>query len=577
MKLLKLYSDNPNFKTISFNSGLNIVVGLQSSSLSTDTYNGIGKSSSLQLIHLMLGASLDVKKYPSDAVLHSFLSDYGNFYLDLKIGSSEYTIRLNFDDQCYYLNDEKIGKNKTFLKYLSEKFINIRGENLSFKQVLNCFARRYLPGRDYYSDALQQQGRPFEDFYQKVTNLTLLGLDVTLPYKFKKVCDEIASNKKTLEALKKTNLTANESELRDLEDKLEKISKDKENFIIAKNYDELKKEADEITAKMNYLRNKIFANEKSIRSKTNTLESTVDVDLVDLQKVERIFDEAGFHFPELVHVHLKDAERFHMKVHQARKNRLQDQVLDLTATNTELNNNLCLLEESRDLILRDLDSKGALEEYNSIIERIRTIETKIADLTSFQKAVNQAEKENAKLESDKAKIKVDAVQYIEENTDRIQKIERMFRSLVLRFYEGHGGALTITNNTGQAKYLFDIVPYIQKDGSQGINEVKIFCFDMLLYLLNPKLLGFMAHDSCIFSGVDHRQTRTMFKIALEMCNENDLQYFVNINKNTYEEVLLSSQNDNVLTYGEREEIVKSTVLELFDDAPENTLFGKYFG
>ena len=55
---------------------------------------------------------------------------------------------------------------------------------------------------------------------------------------------------------------------------------------------------------------------------------------------------------------------------------------------------------------------------------------------------------------------------------------------------------------------------------------------MLLAALNPNLLGFIAHDSCIFSGVDPRQVATMFKVVLEMVEQHDLQYFVNINKDT---------------------------------------------
>jgi hypothetical protein len=106
MKLLKLYSSNPNFKTINFDEGMNIVAGLQTSSLSTRTCNGIGKSTSLQLIHLLLGGQLD-SKYPSDKILQSYLSEYGTFSLDFKVGSVPYTSTVHFKDGIYYLNEEK--------------------------------------------------------------------------------------------------------------------------------------------------------------------------------------------------------------------------------------------------------------------------------------------------------------------------------------------------------------------------------------------------------------------------------------------------------------------------------------
>ena len=78
MKLIRLYSDNPAFKPITFKTGLNIVAGLQSSSLSKDSYNGIGKSSSLHLLHLMLGGSFD-EKVSSDRKLKAFLESKNHY------------------------------------------------------------------------------------------------------------------------------------------------------------------------------------------------------------------------------------------------------------------------------------------------------------------------------------------------------------------------------------------------------------------------------------------------------------------------------------------------------------------
>lgn len=62
MKLLILRSNNVKFKTIKFKDGLNILAGLQLSSAEKKTYNGIGKSFSLTLLHLLLGAKLDKTK-----------------------------------------------------------------------------------------------------------------------------------------------------------------------------------------------------------------------------------------------------------------------------------------------------------------------------------------------------------------------------------------------------------------------------------------------------------------------------------------------------------------------------------
>ncbi|ROR52276.1 UNVERIFIED_ORG: uncharacterized protein YydD (DUF2326 family) [Providencia alcalifaciens] len=574
MKLLKLYSSNPKFKTIKFNDGLNIVAGLQKSKENEHTYNGIGKSSSLQLVHLMLGSRFNTK-IESDKKFKAFLSGYGDFFLDFSCGSSEYTIRVNFSNGDYYVNNEKIGKDQTFCKYLTKLILPKDNKWISFRQVFNCFARRHLTGRSYYVDALMQQAQPIDNFYQRIVNLSLLGLDLTLPNSYRETLIKIENIDKAKKSLQEVNKSNDESDLLDLKDKLCSLLLDKENFIIAKNYDELKNEADILTDEINELRNSIFSNSRAARRKRKVLDDSIQPSNIDLNRIEIIFEEAEFHFSEMVQKRLEEAESFHLRVYDARKKRLEVDVSSLEKENIDLTEKLKKIELHRDSLLKELDSKGALEEYNSIVEHIRGLESQIAELSSNQSALTKLTKDQARLEKKKADIDFKAIEYIEKEKGRIEEIEKKFRSIVKTIYKNLGGSLKITKNEGKAKYLYDINVHIPKDGSQGINEVKIFCYDMLLFILNPNLLGFMAHDSYLFSGIDQRQTRTMFKIILDKCNNSGLQYFVNINKNIYDDLVVPFPDD-ILTNEERQQIIDGTVLQLFDDNKDSTLFGEYF-
>ncbi len=577
MKLLKLYSDNPDFKEIIFKPGLNIVAGLQISTLTKHTFNGIGKSSSLNLLHLMFGASFSDKS-ASDKRLHAFLSTYGTFYLDFSIGTVEYTISKNFADTDFYLNNKKVPET-TFSKKLHEIVPACKKFDMNFKPLLNIFARRYLPERNYYSGALTQQGQQPTEYYQMLFNLTLLGLDTTLIKKNKKIAEELNKLKKTAQTLKKQKVLISDSDLLDLEEERDRLIEDKANFIVALNYDDIKRQADDLTSEMTIYRNKIYNIEKEIRKRVITLEASRD-ETIDIAKVTEIYKESEFHFPEKVNVRLKEAQEFHIKIQNGRKERLKDQIADLREQNRYLRQKLDIIEAQRDKLLKDLDSKGALEEYNSIGERIRTLDADIAELTSYQTLLAKFEKDKAKLELDKASIKADSVKYLEESKGKLKEVEAKFRSFVKRFYTDHGGRLSVTNSK-DAQYLYDIEPHINKDGSQGVNEVKIFCYDLLLYSLNPDALGFLAHDSCIFSGMDPRQKATIFKVVLEAVNESGLQYFVNMNKDTYEQVLtnhgLDEDDESILTDEEKAQIIDGTVLELYDADPKNTLFGRAFG
>jgi len=596
MKLLKLYSDNPNFKTIEFKLGLNIVAGLQSSSLSTDSYNGIGKSSSLNLIHLMFGGTLD-EKIPSERKLKVFLSTYGNFYLEFSVASVTYEIRKDFSQNDFFLNEEKINKTN-FPNKLNEIFSLKKKIDFSFKALLNMSARRYLPEKNYYAGALTQQGQRTNDYYQVLYNLTLLGIDTSLVKKNKVIADELSKLRKTEQLLNKQKLAINDEDYLDLKDELSRLLIAKEHFIIAKNYDDLKRSADELTLSMAGFRNELHANERNINKKNIILQTSVN-DALDISQVKKIYNEAKFHFQEQVTKQLEQAESFHLNIQKARRTRLKEEVLELVEKNNILIKKLQIIADKRDKLLKDLDSSGALEEYNSIVERIRTIDKDISELTSYQTVLTQFEKDKARLELDKAVIKDESIKFLADNKEHLDTIESIFRGLVKRFYRGHGGSFKVTNSKN-AQYLYDIVPHIPKDGSQGINEVKIFCYDMLLATLNSNLIGIVAHDSCIFSGVDPRQVATMFKVVLDMVKEYDLQYFVNINKNTYDallkydaskevhEVLSEVDTSNIerrtvvefkpiLTEANKVDVRESTILELFDAKSENTLFGKVFG
>lgn len=569
MKLLKLYSDNPSFKTINFNPGLNIIAGLQSSDKIKDSVNGIGKSSSLQLLHLLFGGSFE-EKSASDKRLREFLSQYGNFYLDFSVGSTKYSIRKNFSESNFYINEEKIAKT-AYPKKLNSILNANNNIKFNFKALFNIFARRYLPERNYYSGALTQQGQPSTDYYQILYNITLLGIDTTLIEKNKKLTEEISKLKKTEEILKKQKITINDTNLLDLKDEVLKLTEDKNNFIIAKNYDSLKSSADELTREMNKLRNVIYSVTKEANKKIDLLNASDDK-VINLSRVNEIYHEAKFFFPEKITKQLSEAEEFHVKIQESRKSRLRVQIKELIQESTYRRDELNQLEKERDLIIKDLDSKGALEEYNSIVERVRTLESEISELTSYQTCLTKFEKTKAELELQKAKIKTESIIQLEENEEHIQEIESTFRKIVKELYNGHGGSFKITNSKN-AQYLYDIEAHIPKDGSQGINEVKIFCYDFLLFKLNPKVLGFIAHDGCIFSGVDPRQITTMFKIIIKNIQENDLQYFVNMNKDVYDMVI---NDQSKLSEDDKKNIKQGTVLKLYDASPESTLFGYTF-
>ena len=107
---------------------------------------------------------------------------------------------------------------------------------------------------------------------------------------------------------------------------------------------------------------------------------------------------------------------------------------------------------------------------------------------------------------------------------------------------------------------------IEDDSSDGVNEVRMFCFDWLLLNCQKSKIKFVAHDSRMFANMDPRQRETLFRIAFETCQTTDFQYICSVN----EDALLSFES--MMTEEEYQDIVKSNIiLELNDDSPESKL------
>ena len=566
MQLAKLSSSNPKFKTLEFKPGLNIISGLQLSQEEKKSINGIGKSLSLKIIHYIFGSSFNS---PEEKKLESFLKAYGEFKLEFSHNNIKFEINKNFNDSHYFINGEKIPKTN----YPDELTKRILGpaSKISFKQVFNAFARRY--GGSYYNDPLTQQGRPKEDYYQKFVNLVLLGIDVVLVERCNEIKTKVSKLEKAESAVKEYERSQRVNP-KDISDKLDKLTKCKSEFIIAENHDQVKLESEKLTAELDSLRNKEYEKRNIVARKQHTLSNSVHM-RVDLQMVENVFKEVDFFFGDKVTKRLEDAEGFHQKLIDSRRKSLTQEIAILKSEISEIALKKEKVGQNRDKLLKELDKRGAFEEYNSLCDQIRVLENELAEARKYRSLLEQFNQDKTDLELENAQVKRDGLSYLKTNQAKLDSIEEQFRTLVKSFYDNTGGSLEI-KETQDARYLFEIEPNIPKDGSQGVGEVKIFCYDILLFLLNKNLLGFLAHDGCIFSEMDKRQKSMIFKVAIDMISKSQLQYFINIGENSLDEVLDKPGTIGILSAEEKQYIQDAQILKLYDKNPESWLFGEDF-
>lgn len=560
MMLLSLTCDNPNFKNLNFNNDLSVVVGVSLSKKTKDTTNGVGKSLTLDMIHYMLNATLKSEK------IKKFLGEYGTFKLDFLHNKKSYTVEKNFKEKRWIVNDREC-TSKQYPKLLNDIFKDsINLDIISFREAFNCFARR-----NGYFETLCQQGVSENDYNQRLVNLALLGIDTGLQEQHYQIKIKIDSLKAIQKELKKQEHEVPKKNIKDIDDEIKKLEDSLNRFIIAKNYNELKSSADELTGALNDIRNKIYSLQKLIDLKKINLNSSTNINL-DLEAIKDIYNEAKFFFEDRITKRLDEAQNFHNQLVENRKNRLNLEIKDLNENIEKLKIEQKEIEYRRDNILKDLNNSGALEERDSLKDRILTLEKEKKDLEIYITTLEKFQKDEADLNLKIAKIKKEALEYLEKNRDYLNRLENKFRDIVKVFYNNDGGVLQI-QTTKSAKSIFNINITIPHDDSDSTGRVKAFCYDMLLYRLNPSMFGFLAHDGELFSEMDKRQKANIFKIIIDEVRNKKLQYFLNIGDSSFREIL---KDDTGILSSQDKDFIKSKVILEINENPKSWLFGKDF-
>lgn len=109
---------------------------------------------------------------------------------------------------------------------------------------------------------------------------------------------------------------------------------------------------------------------------------------------------------------------------------------------------------------------------------------------------------------------------------------------------------------------------IEDDSSDGVNEVRIFCFDLLLLLRKAGAIRFLIYDSRLFANMDPRQREVLFRVMHEICEKNEIQYIYSINEDAMHSVKSFMPDEDY-----QQIISDNIILELKDDAAESKLLG----
>jgi len=260
MKLIKLSSSIKSFKTLEFNlEGFTIIIANKTErSTQDDSFNGVGKSLAIYLIHFCLGCT------PNINLKKTLPNEY--FKLEFEINGKKFVSkRLTSDQDFIFLNKEKIKLSKFKDKIEGMVFPDINTKYLSFRSLISRFIRPYS-----YSYGAWNRWVPKEDKNDHVpllNTLYLLGIDPEIISKKFELKEKLISYGTKLRAFKKDPVLKEyfiDSD-KDLSVDIEAIKKEIEsknfklsNFTFSKDYYSIESKAKNLSINIRKTNNKII-------------------------------------------------------------------------------------------------------------------------------------------------------------------------------------------------------------------------------------------------------------------------------------------------------------------------------
>lgn len=566
MKLLSLRANQSSFHSIDFKDGINIIVGKQVAPHSENdgnTYNGVGKSLTLHLIHFCLGS----RKIES---------------LARGIPDWEFTLRFEIDGNEYYCTRAVKDQNKIEFcgeilkpKALQDKLLELcfglemTPKDMTWTTLFSRFVRRYrLCYTTFDSFVLRES-----DYSKILNNCFLLGINTELIVSKRELRDKQTAAIATEKAIRKDPLFRQyylgksdaELDVADLEYRIYELEKEISEFKVSNNYHELEKEADDKSYQKKILENKRVLVSNYIKNIENSTRETEDVKEETLLK---IYKAAQVEIPDMVKKSLDEVTKFHSELLSTRNTRLRKELERHKAELKNIDEEILILGRRMDELLDYLNSHGALEEYVALTKQLSSLRNELNRIQEYQKILKayrdtKLDIKAALIEQDKA-----ADAYLEEESKYLDELRTKFWNYAKRFYPKKKSGLVIKNNSGENMLRYSLEARIEDDSSDGVNEVRMFCFDWLLLNCMKSKMRFIAHDSRMFANMDPRQRETLFRIVYETCQTTEFQYICSINEDALDSF------ESMMQMDEYQNIIKNNIiLELNDDAPESKLLG----
>ncbi len=568
MRLIRLSANQSSFRTVVFNpTGISLITAEKRTEDNQNTYNSVGKSLCVALVHFCLGSN-PVKGFEEK------LQEW-TFTLEFDLNGTIHKSSRSTNNQNVIVLDENEFTLKEFNKKMGEQVFGLlpRQQEISFRSLISRFIRPKKSSYNSYDEFIKEE----QPYNRLLNNAYLLGLDISLverKFQLNKDLKESTDAKRRIE--KDSTLREffqykddkdAEVEIVNLEERIAQLSRDLEKFVVAENYTTIQREADEISARLREKRNETVIVENSIAAIEKSLNIQPDI---PFEKVKRLYEEAQVSFSDLVVKRLEDLEIFNHKLLNDRRKRLLEERQKFESRLKDLNAIIKRLSEQEDEKLQYLNSHGALDDYVQLTNQLASLKSKLEKLNGYKKMVKEYNLKTEQLKQEISQENINTEKYLEDNDLIRRKNILLFKSFAERFYGSNRTVgISIESNPGENTIRFNISAKIQDDAGDAVGEVKLFCFDWtILKGEHNHSVKLIFHDSKILDGVDTRQIAAMFRIAGEECERSGVQYIISANH-----YVLQGLREELTEEEYQRLITDSIVMQLSDASDADKLLG----
>jgi len=542
-------ANKATFQSVRFQPGFNVVLADKTDKSShKDSRNGAGKSLLVEIIHFCLGGSAGTSLKKKE--LHDW-----RFTLDMQLGGKELSVTRGLDHpnkvevvgEAWFVPTDLLLplsggsfqiKSTEWARSLGTALFGLPKEEKPqpftprFRNLFPFFARS---GRDAFASPFRHH-RQTKIGEQQICNSFLLGLGWEYARRWQLLREKETLLKVYRQAseagvaqLVPGSLGELEAERVRLEQAAQRTEENLRVFRVHPEYERIEEQASELTRQIHELANQNVTDGRLLEHYRRSMAG--ETGAADSERtgrmLEETYQEAGVVLPELVKKRLDDVKQFHHALVQGRRDFLSAEAERLERNLVARKQQLAGLDGQRASLMQVLETHGALAEYNRLQALRQNAHEKLAEVRRRIQQLKELEEGRSQLRIELETLRQTTRRDLDDRATAKEQAISLFNANSEALYDAPGNLIIEVGKNG---YQFEVE--IQRTGATGIENMKVFCYDLTLAQLwtsQPHHPGLLLHDSPMFDGVDERQKAAAWARAKAESERLGFQYICMVN------------------------------------------------